>query len=399
MIIRHQTNISGSSQAASIPTTSRKRRSSAAGYFKGFNSTAVATYAGVFLLIVAMVAIGYQPPKKDTVANVASPSTTAKTAAQPSVDQMVATGIASDIATQANLPIAANIANLSQSLTAEDQLAQKDSSVISKPQIVQPSANSTAMRSYVAAAGDTVEAVATKYNISATTVRWANNLTSDALTPGQKLVLPPVNGIVYTVKSGDTVESLASKYKSSNELIVSYNNLELSTSLTPGGQVIIPNGELPASEQPGYTPPRSTPSTANTGSAGGSGYGAVDASMAMASAGNRYAYGNCTWYAYNRRAELGRPIGSFWGNASTWAAYARAAGYTVNGTPAPGAIMASGGGYAGYGHVAIVESVNPDGSVNISEMNGYRWGGGFARIARGTIPASEAMSGMYSYIH
>lgn len=387
--------MSGSpTSALSLRTTALTSRIHAARHARGVNSTVVATYAGVFLLIVAMVAIGYRPPQKDSVANAVGPTTGAQSTTQPSVDQIVATGIASDIATQANLPVAANIANLSQSLTKVDQLAQTDSSVISKPQIVQPTASGTAMRTYVAVAGDTVPAIAAKYNLDANTVRWANNLTSDALTPGQKLVLPPVNGVVYTVKSGDTIDSLASKYHSSHELIVSYNNLELSSSLTPGAQVIIPNGTLPTDEQPGYV----APATNNYSPSYSSSYG-IDPSVAAASAGNRYAFGNCTWYAYNRRAQLGIPVGSFWGNASTWAAYARAAGYLVDGNPAPGAVMASGGGYAGYGHVAIVESVNSDGSINISEMNAYRWGGGFDRVDHGTISAAEAHSGMYSYIH
>ena len=68
----------------------------------------------------------------------------------------------------------------------------------------------------------------------------------------------------------------------------------------------------------------------------------------------------------------------------------------VDGTPSAGAIMANGGG---YGHVAIVESVNPGVSVTISEMNGYRWGGGFNRVGRGTLSWSEATSGYYKYIH
>ncbi len=44
---------------------------------------------------------------------------------------------------------------------------------------------------------------------------------------------------------------------------------------------------------------------------------------------------NCTWYVYERRLQLGRPISSFWGNANTWATSARAAGFVVNNTPAP----------------------------------------------------------------
>ena len=34
-----------------------------------------------------------------------------------------------------------------------------------------------------------------------------------------------------------------------------------------------------------------------------------------------------------------RQVGSFWGNANTWASSAAAAGYTVNRTPEAGAVL------------------------------------------------------------
>jgi surface antigen len=65
---------------------------------------------------------------------------------------------------------------------------------------------------------------------------------------------------------------------------------------------------------------------------------------------------------------MGRNVGSFWGNANTWDSSARGAGYTVSRTPRAGAVFQTDSGY--YGHVGIVESVNPDGTINISDMNG-----------------------------
>lgn len=362
--------------------------------------SSLAAYGGVFLMVMSLVAIGYQPPEHMT----ASASATDKkqvTAINPttsSVDELLAANVAANIAQTADLPVALNVANLSQSMAAESTMVQNDTNIVAKPQIVQLSANTRDIRTYVTKAGDTVPAVAAQYNISPDTIKWANGLTSDALDPDKELKILPVSGVSYTAKDGDTAESVAQKYGVDVQQVVSYNDLELGSAIT-GRQLIIPGGTVPETERPGYQAPRSqvrTGSVSSTFSGSGNyngGYGMGN--NLSASVGNKYAFGNCTWYVYERRAQLGRPVGSFWGNASTWASYAASAGYTVNGTPTVGSVMANGGG---YGHVAIVESVNPGVSVTISEMNAYRFGGGFNRIGHGEIPWNEAVSGMYRYI-
>ena len=105
--------------------------------------------------------------------------------------------------------------------------------------------------------------------------------------------------------------------------------------------------------------------------------------------GNLYTAGQCTWYVYDK---VGGNIGSTWGNANNWASAASAAGYTVNNSPSAGSILQSSAG--AYGHVAYVEDVNSDGSVEVSEMN---YSGGPYSVSNRTISASEA--GSYNYIH
>jgi surface antigen len=335
-----------------------------------------------------MVAIGYQPPQKvDVVANAADTTQSALTTPnQPSVDQLVATNIAAGIAERAELPIAKNVANLSVSLSAESELSQSSNNIVSKPQIVQPTADGREMRKYTAKAGDTVQSVAQNFGISPDTIKWANNLASDAIEQGKELTIPPVDGVVYTVREGDSVDSVAAKYQADKSRITSFNDLELG-GLTPGRTIIVPGGVLPANERPGYV----EPSRGASQGAYGGGYSTINAQIARASAGNKYAFGNCTWYAYERRLQLGRPVGSYWGNAATWTMYARAAGYLVNNTPDVGSVMQNGGG---YGHVAIVESVNSDGSLTISEMN---YAGNFNRVTSRTVSAGEAAG--FTYIH
>ncbi|MGY3777214.1 CHAP domain-containing protein [Isobaculum melis] len=108
--------------------------------------------------------------------------------------------------------------------------------------------------------------------------------------------------------------------------------------------------------------------------------------------GNRYAWGYCTWYVYERRAQSGNPVGSFWGNANQWAAAASAAGVPVGGTPAVGAVLQTGAG--GFGHVAYVEEVRGNGDILISEMN---FNGGIGVVNNRVIPAGQV--GSYTYIY
>jgi peptidoglycan DL-endopeptidase CwlO len=116
--------------------------------------------------------------------------------------------------------------------------------------------------------------------------------------------------------------------------------------------------------------------------------------------GSAYPARQCTLWAYLRRSQLGLPVGSYMGNGAEWANTARSLGYLVNNTPHYGAVMvfsrgqSVGGHWTAdwqYGHVAVVERVNADGSVLISEG-----GTGFS-----TFPAWETISnaGAYQYIH
>ena len=113
--------------------------------------------------------------------------------------------------------------------------------------------------------------------------------------------------------------------------------------------------------------------------------------------GNAYPFSECTWWAYVRRHQLGLPAGSYMGNGNQWADSARRLGYWVDSTPRQGDVMVFQSGQAGssliYGHVAIVEQVNEDGSIVTSECGAAYNGQPFSR----TFPASEV--GDYQYIH
>lgn len=367
-----------------------------------------AVYGGIFLLTISFLVYGNssnnavaEKPKTLASAEVSNTSTSTTSGATKaktvSVDKLAAASAVTNLAETAELPSAGDLRESGTSLTIKKNLSQNDSEVITKPDIVKPDTSAArGISSYVTKEGDNIEKIAKKFKISPQTLRWANNTTSDAIEPNKTLIVPLIDGVVYTVKDGDTAQSLADKYKTSAERVVLYNDIDDGSKLTAGARIVIPGGELPEAERPGYVAPRGRLSHGNSryGSYGHGSSSTTSASRSWltASVGNRYAAGNCTWYAYERRLQLGRPIGSFWGNANTWHTSARAAGFLVNNTPVPGAIIQNTWGGYGYGHVGIVERVDGH-NIYVSDMN-YA---GYNVISSRTIPLAEV--GRYSFIH
>ena len=141
------------------------------------------------------------------------------------------------------------------------------------------------------------------------------------------------------------------------------------------------------------TPAPAAQTSSYTYTAGG-GFPAVDPSF-RASLNGGY-FGQCTYYVFNRMAQVGTPIGhSMMGNAAEWPSYARSYGYSVSNSPSAGSAIVFQQGLAGadptYGHVAFVEAVNADGSLYISEMNVR----GLNVISYRTISASVAAQATY----
>lgn len=93
---------------------------------------------------------------------------------------------------------------------------------------------------YTVQKGDSLWAIASKYNVSVDDIKKANNLSSNLLSIGQKLtipVIPNMNQITYTVKKGDSLWLIANKYDTTVEQIKSTNNL--SSNLLSIGQVLV----------------------------------------------------------------------------------------------------------------------------------------------------------------
>ncbi len=110
------------------------------------------------------------------------------------------------------------------------------------PLSVAATATAFTAQTYVVQAGDTLTGVASHFGLSMMTIWWANHLTAkDRLHVGEKLIIPPVDGVLYTAHEGDTVLAVAAKYDVDPQSIVTYNSLT-SDELTIGQQIMIPDG-------------------------------------------------------------------------------------------------------------------------------------------------------------
>lgn len=97
--------------------------------------------------------------------------------------------------------------------------------------------------------GDTLEAIAKKFDVSVDTLKWANDLKGVDITEGETLKIPPINGIVHKVISGDNVYTIAKKYNTEAQKIVNFpfnDFADLDTfALVPGQILFVPDGTPP----------------------------------------------------------------------------------------------------------------------------------------------------------
>ncbi|MBX4201707.1 LysM peptidoglycan-binding domain-containing protein [Candidatus Saccharibacteria bacterium] len=321
----------------------------------------------IALLVIVGTFILYNRSASKTVraSTLSSAVATANSATDP-LDTLSSAQIALTAAQITHMSELTAIRNQADSDSLVLSTPPSDSSILAKPQIVSTAQKSKKdIISYTTVGGDTVDSIAAKFGVSADSIRWSNNISGNNVGVNIKLAIPPVNGLVYTVKAGDTPASIAKKYSADEGQVIALNDAEIN-GLAAGDQIIVPNGRIAAVVSYGsYS----------------SGIGA--GSFAARYGGNGYDYGWCTYYVASR---VSMPTN--WGNANTWDNYAALSGWTVSRTPIAGAIAQT-DGYSTIGtmHVAYVEEVSADGTMmKYSDMNGIA---GWGRVGySGWVPIS-----------
>lgn len=286
------------------------------------------------------------------------------------LDPAATASMAADIASMNQMMVVDAAAKTASTKSQQVALLTADDTSLAKRQVVATAGNATRdITTYAVQPGDTLSDVANKFNITSSTLKWANNLDdADMIKPGQSLTILPVSGLLYTVGAGDTADSIAAAFQANAAQILSFNNAEVK-GLTPGLKIIVPDGVKPEAPKP-------APAVTNYGRVAGASTSRPQLTRFPFS-GNGYSFGYCTYYVASRRGVPGN-----WGNANAWYYNAQASGFSVGSSPVPGAVAWTGAGY--YGHVAYVEGVS-GGMVTVSEMN---YNGNWNRVTSRTVPAS-----------
>ncbi|UJW56798.1 LysM peptidoglycan-binding domain-containing protein [Bacillus sp. A116_S68] len=126
---------------------------------------------------------------------------------------------------------------------------------------VPPSSGGTGT-TYTVVSGDSLSVIAKRFGTTTEALRSANNLTSDVLQVGQRLVIPGTTssapppsgstGTTYTVVSGDSLSVIAQRFGTTTEALRSANNLT-SDVLQVGQHIVIPGTTSPAPPPSGGT--------------------------------------------------------------------------------------------------------------------------------------------------
>jgi len=206
---------------------------------------------------------------------------------------------------------------------------------------------------YVVGKNDTIDSIAAKFKVSTADVLWSNPglMGTREVSSGQRILVPPVGGIVVLVGKTDTLATIAKKYHATEQAIADFNYLRTDR-LVAGSALVVPGGRGAAIQSPSNSSPSYSVGT-----------GSGDATYAS---NGQFPYGYCTWYVAQKRHV------TWTGNAYQWWPNARAQGRPEGQTPRVGAIMVT--WESSVGHVAYVEQVNSDGSWVVSEMNFVAWG-------------------------
>ena len=157
---------------------------------------------------------------------------------------LIAVAISGYGAADLGLSVAARAGSLSAQVPDDGgslgNLAMGRDSVIIKPVSI-PTAAMPNRRAilYRVKDGDTLDSISHAFGVTLRDITWSNPGLRLPLKLGQPLDLPPMPGVVITVKPGDSPTSLATRYGVDPTDLLGFNNIR-SDQIAPGLKLVVP---------------------------------------------------------------------------------------------------------------------------------------------------------------
>lgn len=98
------------------------------------------------------------------------------------------------------------------------------------------------MKTHVVAEGETLSQIAEMYNLDVDTLVEANEIDADVILPGERLLILPKRGTLYTVAEGDSLWRIAKLYGVDVKDILNEND-KGGAIIRPGEKLFIPGGK------------------------------------------------------------------------------------------------------------------------------------------------------------
>jgi len=110
--------------------------------------------------------------------------------------------------------------------------------VVQQNENVIKASNDTVWAAYTIKSGDVLGKISSKFNVKIAVLKKKNNLKSDVVHVGDDIWVPVK--AEHTMVSGETIDAVAKKYQSDKTKILAANGLKTATDLKAGSKVLIP---------------------------------------------------------------------------------------------------------------------------------------------------------------
>ena len=103
---------------------------------------------------------------------------------------------------------------------------------------------------YIIEEGDNLTIISRKIGANLDTLVSVNKISNaNRLRPGQKIIVPNRNGLLYTMKKGETIEDVTERYDVSLNRVLSFNKISDASSIEVGDDIFLPGAKYTLDER------------------------------------------------------------------------------------------------------------------------------------------------------